>query len=503
LQPIDDLARAARSFAPDVLAGYPGVLTEIAGVWPGMRAPSPNPRLVITGGETLTPAMRARIGRGFHAPVINFYGSHEVNLLGWECAVSGDFHVCDDNVVVEILRNGRPVEMGESGDVVITALHGYAAPYIRYDLGDVATRGDASCRCGAPFSTIRNLHGRRMDYCVLPDGRRMHHWELIPMTFWDMPWHRRYQLVQETHQRLVLRVVADDRVPEGDLARLSSAIREKLGPGVKFRIDLVDDLAFSATGKHQLCRSEVAALSPTPKARGSAQSATSRSKVEFRELGIGDLAALARLRDEILARLPHPHDYIRHGDEEEFLRAHLGVAGICLGIDVGEELVGFSALSLDVQAAHLDGELLAAIAARCTPLQQICVLAVTMVHPAFRGMGLHRQSIELRLDMARARGRVEAVTMASPSNTPSLCNLVGGGGRVEGIVDFPDGRVRYLVSIKTGREPSAATEASTLVPVTDVARVRPLLAQGYAGEEIVFSGGLAHLRLTQPARSQR
>jgi hypothetical protein len=101
-----------------------------------------------------------------------------------------------------------------------------------------------------------------MDYCVLPGGRKMHHWELIPMTFWDMPWHRRYQLVQETRERFVLRVIPDGAPPPSDLEALSSEIRRTLGPGADFRIELVDDLAFAESGKHRLCRSEVGAFRP-------------------------------------------------------------------------------------------------------------------------------------------------------------------------------------------------------------------------------------------------
>jgi phenylacetate-CoA ligase len=259
LQPVDALAREVRRFAPDVLAGYPAVITEIATIWPDLRGQTRNPRLVFVGGEMVTSVMRRRIEQAFEARVVDFYGSHEVNLIGWECAVTGDLHLCDDNVIVEVVRDGRRVEAGETGDVVITALHSHAAPFLRYDLGDVATRGDEACRCGAPFSTLRNLQGRTMDFCVLPDGRKMHHWELIPMSFWDMRWHRRYQLVQETRERFVLRVIADGQPPAEDLSALSSAIGRKLGPRATCRIDLVDDIAFPASGKHQLCRSEVGA----------------------------------------------------------------------------------------------------------------------------------------------------------------------------------------------------------------------------------------------------
>jgi hypothetical protein len=72
-------------------------------------------------------------------------------------------------------------------------------------------------------------------------------------------------------------------------------------------------------------------------------------------------------------------------------------------------------------------------------------------------MGLHRGAIGRRLAIARRRGRLHAVSIASPSNTASLCNLLRQGGRVEGILDLPDGRVRYLIGFaddrRTPRDP--------------------------------------------------
>ena len=117
--------------------GYVRRISEIARVWPDVRGAAGNPRLVFVGGEMATPPMRRRIEQGFGAAVVDFYGSHEFNLIGWECAVTGDLHVCDDNVVVEVVRDRRPGAVGETGDVVVTGLHTYAAPFIRYGLGAV------------------------------------------------------------------------------------------------------------------------------------------------------------------------------------------------------------------------------------------------------------------------------------------------------------------------------------------------------------------------------
>jgi phenylacetate-CoA ligase len=201
--------------------------------------------------------MRSAIRDGFKAPVFDIYGSHECNLLAWECPHTGCYHLCDDNVIVEVVTDGRPAKPGESGEVLLTALHSYAAPFIRYSLGDVVAMDAKVCRCGLPFQTIREIRGRVMDYCTLPGGRKLHHWELIPMSFWDMPWHRRYQLVQEAADRFVLQVIPTQQPPASDIECLQFAVLEKTGPGISFRVECVPEIAFAHSGKNRLCRSEL------------------------------------------------------------------------------------------------------------------------------------------------------------------------------------------------------------------------------------------------------
>jgi hypothetical protein len=96
-----------------------------------------------------------------------------------------------------------------------------------------------------------------MDALVLADGRVMHHWELIPMTFWDMPWHRQYQLVQESRESFVLRLVADGEAPADDLQHLQDAVLQKLPPGSSFRVERIDEIERAASGKWRVCVSRV------------------------------------------------------------------------------------------------------------------------------------------------------------------------------------------------------------------------------------------------------
>jgi phenylacetate-CoA ligase len=144
---LDGLAPAKEIIAhllqrrPDVVCGYPSILRHVADQMPRHESEGISPRLVLCGGEVLDGTARRTIESAFRAPVADFYGAHEFNLLAWQCPKVDAYHVCDDNVLVEILDDaGRPVRVGEVGEVVATALHSYTMPFVRYRTGDLAVR---------------------------------------------------------------------------------------------------------------------------------------------------------------------------------------------------------------------------------------------------------------------------------------------------------------------------------------------------------------------------
>jgi phenylacetate-CoA ligase len=150
------VAAQLREAQPDVVVGLPSVLGRLAAPELAADVSAIRPRLVILGGEAAPPTIRLRIRETFAAPLREIYTSHEVPLLAWECRHSGDLHTSDDGVLVEVLRDGRPAEPGETGEVVVTNLHAYAMPFIRYRLGDLATRA-TPCGCGAPFAALTDI----------------------------------------------------------------------------------------------------------------------------------------------------------------------------------------------------------------------------------------------------------------------------------------------------------------------------------------------------------
>ncbi len=242
LQSGENIIRDLERLKPDVLAGYPSSLGHAAVSLTETSVSGIPPRLVITGGEVLSSSVRDCIQKGFGAPVFDNYGAHEFNLLAWECPKRGIYHICDDNVIVEILNNGRPVAAGETGEVVATALHSYTMPFIRYRTGDIATRGTDRCQCGQPFSTLLHIKGRSVDYFRLPGNRYVHPYEITgPLIDHESGWIFQHQMVQESEDNVILKIAPLREPKREDLERLKRLGEHKLGPEVAFTIELVED----------------------------------------------------------------------------------------------------------------------------------------------------------------------------------------------------------------------------------------------------------------------
>ena len=255
LLPPEEIVSRLKMIRPDAVSAYPMVLARIAQLISKDELRALRLRFVGTGGEVLTTLMRQQIEEGFGAPVFDMYASHEFNLLAWPCRETGEFHTCDDGLVMEVLQGERPVNQGESGEVVGTDLHSFAMPLIRYRLGDMVTKGSSVCACGQPFSTIRNILGRMIDYFHLPDGRVVH-----PQHPWGArrektPWIRQYQVTQERIDRIVLQIVPWYTPSAQELAALQEPAKAFLGSMVTLEVKLVPEIGLEPNGKFRVFRS--------------------------------------------------------------------------------------------------------------------------------------------------------------------------------------------------------------------------------------------------------
>jgi phenylacetate-coenzyme A ligase PaaK-like adenylate-forming protein len=171
LQPIERLVEQLNAFAPQVLASYPSMAWVLSEEQRAGRL-SIAPHALWTGGETLTPALRACLSERFGAaPVRDSYGASECLWIAGECR-HGRLHLNADWVVLEpVDARGRPVPPGQVGaTTLLTNLANRVQPIIRYDLGDRVRFVPEACDCGSSLPVIE-VQGRCDDLLTLADAR--------------------------------------------------------------------------------------------------------------------------------------------------------------------------------------------------------------------------------------------------------------------------------------------------------------------------------------------
>ena len=226
-----------RQINPAYLLTYPSnlvALLELAEADPGQRAGLGRLKQIRTIGETLTDSLRARCRDQLGVGIADAYSSQEVGVIAVECPQGGGYHVMSEGLVLELLGDdGRSCAAGETGRVVVTDLHNFATPLIRYDLGDLA-EADGPCACGRGLPKIRRVLGRVRNLLWLPDGRRL--WPLVgAFSYRDIAPVRQYQIVQRSLERVTLRLAVERPLTIAEEAALSSKLVEFLG--CRFIID--------------------------------------------------------------------------------------------------------------------------------------------------------------------------------------------------------------------------------------------------------------------------
>lgn len=225
---IETQARWLMRQDPDYLLTYPTNLAALIACF-SRRGDKPRSlRGVRTVGETVTPALRSSCLETLGVPLVDMYSSQEVGCIAVQCPVSGQYHVMAESALVEVLRaDGTPCAPGEAGALVITKLHNFATPLIRYALRDHAEAG-APCPCGRGLPTLSRILGRNRNMLTLPTGGQS--WPTVGFReYRDIAPVRQYQLVQNSLEEIEVRFVVERPLTAAEEARLAAVIQAALG----------------------------------------------------------------------------------------------------------------------------------------------------------------------------------------------------------------------------------------------------------------------------------
>jgi putative adenylate-forming enzyme len=248
--PTPTLVAALAESPPEVLVGYPTVLSMLAEEQLDGRLQI-SPRVVVTASEVLTADAAQKLEAAWARPV-DMYASTELGLIAMGSLAHVGLHVCEEGIVEVVDDDDRPVAPGVPGSkVLLTNFVNRAQPLIRYELSDSVVVAEGPDPSGRPYDRIARIDGRSDEVLTLPAQIggvvRVHPFHLRS-PFVRMLHVRQYQIVHRGDELLV-RVVLRPEAPSGTPAVVSSAMEAALagvGAAVSVRVAVVDEIAREA-----------------------------------------------------------------------------------------------------------------------------------------------------------------------------------------------------------------------------------------------------------------
>lgn len=232
---LDDQLRWLAEENPDYLLSFTTNLQALASRSLQLGVRLPRLRQARTYGEMLRPETRGIVREAWGVELVDSYSSEELGYIALQCPESEYYHVQSESLIVEVLdENGAPCGPGETGQIVVSTLHNFAMPLLRYASGDYAEVG-APCACGRGLPVLRRIVGRQRNMLLRPDGSR--YWPSFPFSAWEgIGSVLQIQLVQDAIDHIEARFVMTRDFTGDENERMVTALQKCLG--YPFRISL-------------------------------------------------------------------------------------------------------------------------------------------------------------------------------------------------------------------------------------------------------------------------
>jgi phenylacetate-CoA ligase len=237
-------------YKPKILRGYPDPLFFLA-----KSAEKKNLSFSIsainTTGNILFPEARNVIERTFNAKVFDSYSCEGAPLF-FECPTHACYHGAMEYGISEIISCGKEVGPGECGRHIVTDLHNYAVPFIRFDTQDILMKSAVSCQCGRMLIQIDKIYGRDNDILVTPRGKY-----LIVHNFTgyfqrkDVIGVDQFQIYQEDIDKIVFNLVTNKNYSLQTETKIYNYWKNYVADDVEIQINVVDEILPTPSGKRR------------------------------------------------------------------------------------------------------------------------------------------------------------------------------------------------------------------------------------------------------------
>jgi len=249
--------KSLNQYRPQVIIGYTNPLYNFVQYVKKNGGLKFKVKSVITAAEKLHDFQRKEISEVLGCPVFNTYGSREFMLIASECEHHKGLHINSENLFVEVIKeDGSPAKPGEMGELVITDLHNYGMPFIRYRIGDMAIQSDRVCECGRGLPLLEDVVGRSLDLLITPSGRYVPG-EFFPHLMKEFKGVSRFQVIQEKLDRIVIKIIRNDLFKDTDHEKMIAEIRKIFDLSVNIDVQFVNEIPLTKTGKFRVTISKL------------------------------------------------------------------------------------------------------------------------------------------------------------------------------------------------------------------------------------------------------
>lgn len=243
--PIKKQAKDLCELNPKIIEGYPSRIAEI-GKYMIKNNMSISPKTIFTTSETMTSEAKKNIIKAFGITPTNIYATNESKFIAWECDKHEGFHINTDHVILEIVdEEGLPAKTGK-GQIVITDLHNFAMPLIRYNIKDIGTLGKKPCSCKRKFPLLKELQGKMNEFFVLKNKEKVLGTQLLSEVVYKLPGIHDFQAVQEDLNNMTIYIKkAGAKVTKKQAEEVAKEYFKNININIKF----VKELKRTKAGK--------------------------------------------------------------------------------------------------------------------------------------------------------------------------------------------------------------------------------------------------------------
>ena len=239
-----------QEYQPVYLLSLPSNLRELLRLCEQDAIKFPELQQVRSFGETVTEQLRDSVRDVWGVPLTDAYSTQEVGYMALQCPDHEHYHVQSETMYLEVLDdNDQPCAPGEIGRVVVTPLHNFAMPLIRYEVGDYAEVGEP-CACGRGLPVLKRIAGRTRNMVRTPEGKC--YWPSFPAAeLLEVANIHQLQLRQTALDCIEIHLVMDAELSADQVRLFEEKLHSSLGYPFKIEFCYVADIPRQKNGKFE------------------------------------------------------------------------------------------------------------------------------------------------------------------------------------------------------------------------------------------------------------